>query len=54
MQRTEDESVDLHYQMCKKIAQLAKVIYHLHAKNEDHEYEIKDISAAYEEQIEEV
>jgi hypothetical protein len=51
---SEDENVDLHYQMCKKIAQLAKVIYHLHSKNEDHEYEIRDLTSAYEEQIEEV
>jgi hypothetical protein len=50
----EDEGVDLHYKMCKKIAQLAKVIYHLHTKNEDHEYELRDQAAAYETQIEEV
>ncbi len=50
----EEEGVELHYKMCKKIAQLAKVIYHLHTKNEDHEYELRDQAAAYEQQIEDV
>ena len=28
---------DLHYKMCKKIAQLTKVIHQLNTKNEDHQ-----------------
>ena len=50
----DDPASEMHYKMCKKIAQLAKVIYHLHTKNEDHEYELRDLAVAYEEQIEEV
>jgi hypothetical protein len=50
----DDENANLHYQMCKKIAQLVKVIYHLNSTNEDHEYEIKDLVAGFEEQIDEV
>jgi hypothetical protein len=49
-----DEEGDLHYKMCKKIAQLTKVIYHLHSKNEEHEYEMRDLANAYELQVEQV
>ncbi len=31
---------EIHTRMCKKIAQLTKVIYHLNIKNEDHEAEV--------------
>lgn len=37
---------DVHYRMCKKIAQLTKVIYHLNVKNEDLEDATEALRAA--------
>jgi hypothetical protein len=45
---------DLHYKMCKKISQLTKVIFHLHTKTEDHEFEVRELAIAYENQIDNV
>lgn len=45
---------DMHLKMSKKIAQLTKVIYHLNSKNEDHEYEIRDLIFKYDAEIEQV
>ena len=45
---------DLHFKMSKKIAQLTKVIYHLHTKNDDHEWEMKNVSEQYENEITEI
>ncbi len=50
----EDLTPELHFKLCKKIAQLTKVVYHLHTKNEDHEAEIRELAIAYEQQIDEV
>ena len=40
--------------MSKKIAQLTKVIYHLNNKNEDHTYDLHELSEQYESEIETV
>lgn len=44
----------LHYKMCKKIAQLTKVIHHLYCKSEDQEFEAKKMAISYDHQLEEV
>ncbi len=51
---TEDAIPDLHHKMCKKIAQLTKVIFHLHSKAEDHDNHLREQAETYEIQIEEV
>lgn len=51
---TEEAIPDLHHKMCKKIAQLTKVIFHLHSKNEDHDNQMREQAETYEIQIEEV
>ncbi len=45
---------DLHYKMCKKIAQLTKVIFHLHTKTESHDYNMRELALSYEQQLEDV
>jgi len=40
-----------HHMMCKKIAQLTKVIYHLNSKNEDQEARLADLQQRYEKEI---
>ncbi len=32
---------DLHMKMCKKVAQLTKVIFHLNTKNDEYEFNVK-------------
>eukprot|EP00906_Rhabdomonas_costata_P008337 RCo011881 len=49
-----DVAADLHHKMCKKIAQLTKVIYHLNTKNDDHEWEMRSLSDQYESEISEI
>lgn len=41
-----------HHKMSKKIAQLTKVIFHLHSKNEENEAYRQAINSAYEREIE--
>jgi len=45
---------DADYKMFKKIAQLTKVIYHLHTRNEENEEVVKGIKRAYEKEIESI
>jgi hypothetical protein len=47
-------SPDIMFKMSKKIAQLTKVIYFLNTRNEDHQAEVRNLSEAYEKEIEEV
>lgn len=39
---------DLHHKMCKKVAQLTKVIFYLNTKNDDYESNLKAVVNAYE------
>ena len=48
------EFPDVHHKMSKKIAQLTKVIYHLNTKNDDNEYQMKQITSLYECEIEDI
>jgi len=45
---------DAHHKMSKKIAQLTKVIFHLHTKNEENDTYNKAVSNAYEVEIEKI
>eukprot|EP00762_Andalucia_godoyi_P001944 ANDGO_06119.mRNA.1 Hypothetical protein TTHERM_01321540 len=45
---------DLHHKMCKKIAQLTKVIYQLNTRNDDHEFELDHLTNSYESEIEDI
>ena len=45
-------SEETHHKMSKKIAQLTKVIFHLHSKNEENANMQTAISNAYEKEIE--
>jgi hypothetical protein len=45
-------SEETHHKMSKKIAQLTKVIFHLHSKNEENNQAQQAISNAYEKEIE--
>eukprot|EP00854_Cymbomonas_tetramitiformis_P021696 gene21696-26096_t len=42
------------HRMSKKIAQLTKVIYHLNNKNEDHDFDLQELSEQYESEIEQI
>eukprot|EP00831_Metopus_contortus_P070651 TRINITY_DN6446_c0_g1_i3.p2 TRINITY_DN6446_c0_g1~~TRINITY_DN6446_c0_g1_i3.p2 ORF type:complete len:142 (-),score=46.24 TRINITY_DN6446_c0_g1_i3:177-602(-) len=42
---------DSHHKMSKKIAQLTKVIFHLHTRNEENEELMKALRKAYEREI---
>lgn len=42
---------DIHFKMCKKIAQLTKVIYHLNIRNEDHDADVAALAASHKEQL---
>jgi Skp family chaperone for outer membrane proteins len=33
-------AADIHFKLCKKVAQLTKVVYHLNVRNEDHDAEL--------------
>ena len=43
---------ELHSKLCKKVAQLTKVIYHLNTRNEDSEGRLQLLQADYEAEIE--
>eukprot|EP01083_Nonionella_stella_P068816 182995_1 len=45
---------DIRHKMCKKIAQLTKVIYQLNSRSEDHDHELNGVQAAYETEIEQI
>ncbi|XP_074947885.1 protein FAM184B isoform X3 [Phalacrocorax aristotelis] len=45
---------DMHMKMCKKIAQLTKVIYALNTKNDEHEASIQALRDAHEEEIQHI
>lgn len=45
-------SKDTHHKMSKKIAQLTKVIFHLHSKNEENSQYQNSLVGAYEKEIE--
>lgn len=45
---------DIMFKMCKKIAQLTKVIYYLNSKMEDHGTEVSSLTGLYEEEIDNV
>ena len=45
-------SKDVHHKMSKKIAQLTKVIFHLHSKNEENTQYQNSLTGAYEKEIE--
>lgn len=45
---------DISYKLCKKIAQLTKVIYYLNTKNEDHSTEVQSLVSVYEQEINDV
>ena len=45
---------DLHHKMSKKIAQLTKVIYHLHTRNEDHQSELDAITYNHQSEVQQL
>uniref|UniRef100_G1NIX4 Family with sequence similarity 184 member B n=1 Tax=Meleagris gallopavo TaxID=9103 RepID=G1NIX4_MELGA len=45
---------EIHMQMCKKIAQLTKVIYALNIKNDEHEDSIQALREAHEEEVQHI
>ena len=45
---------DVHQKMCKKIAQLTKVIYHLNTQNEDYAFEIEESNRKHENEIQQI
>lgn len=47
-------SKDIHHKMSKKIAQLTKVIFHLHTKNEENQQYHQSFINAYEKEIESI
>ena len=47
-------SQDAHYKMSKKIAQLTKVIFHLHTQNQEHDEVEKAIKKGYEKELENI
>uniref|UniRef100_A0A7M4EAI8 Family with sequence similarity 184 member B n=1 Tax=Crocodylus porosus TaxID=8502 RepID=A0A7M4EAI8_CROPO len=47
----EERGREMHTKMCKKIAQLTKVIYALNTKNDEHEDSIQALKEAHEEEI---
>ncbi|XP_068044850.1 protein FAM184B isoform X3 [Anomalospiza imberbis] len=51
---TEECSREMHMKMCKKIAQLTKVIYALNTKNDEHEDSIQALREAHEEEIQNI
>ncbi|XP_074848639.1 protein FAM184B [Carettochelys insculpta] len=50
----EECNQELHLQMCKKIAQLTKVIYALNTKNDEHEASIQALKEAHQEEIQHI
>ena len=39
---------EFQHKMCKKVAQLTKVIFHLNTKNDEYEYNIRSVVSSYE------
>ncbi|XP_026702710.1 protein FAM184B isoform X3 [Athene cunicularia] len=50
----EERSQEMHVKMCKKIAQLTKVIYALNTKKDEHEASIQALREAHEEEIQHI
>ncbi|XP_009582105.1 PREDICTED: protein FAM184B, partial [Fulmarus glacialis] len=50
----EECNQEMHMKMCKKIAQLTKVIYTLNTKNDEHEASIQTLREAHEEEIQHI
>ncbi|XP_072719495.1 protein FAM184B isoform X4 [Ciconia boyciana] len=50
----EECNQEMHVKMCKKIAQLTKVIYALNTKNDEHEASIQALREAHEEEIQHI
>ncbi|XP_075004930.1 protein FAM184B [Calonectris borealis] len=50
----EECNQEMHMKMCKKIAQLTKVIYTLNTKNDEHEASIQALREAHEEEIQHI
>ncbi|XP_010001426.1 PREDICTED: protein FAM184B [Chaetura pelagica] len=50
----EECSQEIHVKMCKKIAQLTKVIHALNTKNDEHEASIQALREAHEEEIQQI
>ncbi|KAM9578881.1 protein FAM184B isoform 2-T2 [Guaruba guarouba] len=50
----EECSQEMHMKMCKKIAQLTKVVYALNTKNDEHEASIQALREAHEEEIQHI
>ncbi|KAM6267212.1 protein FAM184B isoform 5-T5 [Spheniscus humboldti] len=50
----EECNQEMHMKMCKKIAQLTKVIYALNTKNDEHEASIQALGEAHEEEIQHI
>ena len=49
-----DNLTEIHNRMSKKIAQLTKVIYHLHTKNEENKSFTQALSKAHDKEIESI
>jgi len=49
-----DNYSEIHNRMSKKIAQLTKVIYHLHTKNEENKSYVQALSKAHDKEIESI
>lgn len=43
---------EFQHKMCKKVAQLTKVIFHLNTKNDEYEYNIRSVVSSYENEME--
>lgn len=46
-----DSAGELHHKMCKKVAQLTKVIFYLNTKNDEYESNLKAVVNAYESEL---
>lgn len=46
-----ETAAELHHKMCKKVAQLTRVIFYLNTKNDDYENNIKAVVNAYENEL---
>lgn len=45
---------ELHHKMCKKVAQLTKVIFYLNTKNDEYESNLRAVVNAYEQELDSV
>ena len=46
-----ETAAELHLKMCKKVAQLTRVIFYLNTKNDDYENNLKAVVNAYEHEL---